>query len=392
MKSKHAGNNEDAVDRGILAGAYAAAGFPNKEIAKRLSWSAGQASREVAQCEAEGYIIRQPEYVPGTKPFPANVLEQIQQGPEARSCDDVLRRIAETNHVPPIWNVRVVPSKRWAGKNASADARRKYLCKQIAGDIKKEIGKAKVCAVAWGETLKSLVDSMEAPFPSPHRAIHFVPVRGEPIGTSASISSPSMLARQLDAKFNGGAMPISLVGVPALIPAGFSDEERLAVQKYAERSKDYKKFFVSRGSNLRFDSVITSVGSVGIQANEELDGFGHYTQECINLWGLDKGWLKQNVVGDLAGVFLPRAKNPSKEWDDLMKQWLGINKEDLKNCVQSSSRRTRRPGVIVVAWGGRERAEVIVLAAELGLISQLFVDLELANQIHMLCNEKLANK
>lgn len=84
------------------------------------------------------------------------------------------------------------------------------------------------------------------------------------------------------------------------------------------------------------------------------------------------------IVGDMAGVSLPRA-GISNVQDGVVRHldrcWLGLARDHLKRCASSG-----KPGVIVCAFDPR-KAEAVVRACQLGLVSRLVISSALAQAL-----------
>ena len=110
-----------------------------------------------------------------------------------------------------------------------------------------------------------------------------------------------------------------------------------------------------------------------------------YTRSAWHTMRLDPvpGWWEK-VAGDLGGNFLPRDptnldhENLSRE---LNEQWLGVK---LKHFKQVAAKARKRPGpglgVVVIAHG-KAKAAALRQAIELGCVTRIIVDDELAGEL-----------
>ena len=93
--------------------------------------------------------------------------------------------------------------------------------------------------------------------------------------------------------------------------------------------------------------------------------------------------LEKLVVGDLGGVLFPRPDLDARgrrEVEALNKMWTGVKRDHLVRIAQAAARSTR-PGVIVAAIGGEDRAEIIAEVIRQGLVNELIIDRSLSDAL-----------
>jgi DNA-binding transcriptional regulator LsrR (DeoR family) len=131
----------------------------------------------------------------------------------------------------------------------------------------------------------------------------------------------------------------------------------------------------------RVDSLLTAVGT----SNHPM-GFIH--DELLKAGStpakkLTSSGLQKLVAGDLGGVLVPRPGLQARERkvvDALNEMWTGAKLPHLERIARQASRSTR-PGIIVVAMGDADRAEIIAEAVRHGLVNELIIDRTLAEAL-----------
>jgi DNA-binding transcriptional regulator LsrR (DeoR family) len=116
----------------------------------------------------------------------------------------------------------------------------------------------------------------------------------------------------------------------------------------------------------QLDAIVTSCGNAH-----------HYNQfwttEMTRL-GVSPEKLNSLTRGNIGGVLLAREDLGCKDQDllaDLARRWTGIKLQHYQQCAR------REPGVILLALG-YNKAEVVLHCVELGLVTELVIDEELA--------------
>lgn len=278
----------------------------------------------------------------------------------------------------PAPDVYVVPE-------TSAPAERVAFNEQAARHVRDmlQAGAPKHVGVAWGPSVAGVLDgllaygSVLAPEGQGSPKLRVVPLSGDPIGKSLSLSS-SNLAERLTAYLvpdPADRKLLSLSSIPAFIPRkDFSDDERRALRKFISLSDDYGEIFGSEGQRRplvdRLDVVLTGVS----RRDEPL---GYSAQDLLRTTGIEPADLQSVAVGDIGGVFLRRRKSRGQSTllDEIERDhWTGVKKSHLRGCAdRARSSKERSAGVIVVA-SGAQKAECVMTAVGERLVNHLVID------------------
>jgi DNA-binding transcriptional regulator LsrR (DeoR family) len=255
--------------------------------------------------------------------------------------------------------------------------------------------------VAYGETIRALISGIARIENArrPHNSITFIPLRGDPPGAIDTRTSPTSLSMEcrdvVDAHNRRSSTnqpkARSLAGVPAIIPAHFTRTESKAVRKLAECSREYTAIFGKNGDGARLidrvDCIITSIGSVD-------EGLGDYSREYLRAWAVGQKWEHMNLLGDLAGILIPRPTLSTAEVKEVLRRessWIGANRDVFQKCASKAADR-KKPGVIVVAWGGAKKAAALYEACvTLNMVNHLVLDCALEDHLYEIVEEKGAS-
>jgi DNA-binding transcriptional regulator LsrR (DeoR family) len=93
--------------------------------------------------------------------------------------------------------------------------------------------------------------------------------------------------------------------------------------------------------------------------------------------------LKKLVVGDIGGVLIPRPGLDAparREVEQLQKMWTGVQLHHLERIARAAAKGSR-PGVIIAAIGGDDRAEIIAEVIRYGLVNELVIDRPLSEAL-----------
>ena len=291
--------------------------------------------------------------------IPAENMDQI----EARFVFQP--RLAERLNRRPLREVRVVMAHG-----------RKEFGYQAAMYVASYIRRARICGVAWGQDVASVVSGMEDIWDSSLPAsVEFFPVRGEPLGRGPVLESPTYLCRVLGGFVNGRGAPgpPSLLGIPALIPLFRKDDSRKfkAAKRAFMEFPAFERIFSRDGLLARADTVLLSVGSAGVTG-----ALSSWTQSCLA--GLCKPgkWPDAGRInGDIAGIALRRPDFASdKTLDAVDERWLGLSRGDLLRVAKGD------PGVILCAYDP-SKSDAVLNACRNELVSQLVVSAALAKEM-----------
>jgi DNA-binding transcriptional regulator LsrR (DeoR family) len=272
--------------------------------------------------------------------------------------------------------------------------------------IRKLLCKSSSVGVSWGGTIDAITGGIEQSRRSstPRRPVFMLPVCGEPLGYTVGTVrlSATSLATRLAVAINGSAKHTrSLSAVPSFIPIDFRDEAAGAlsevdvVKKLMGRVPSHAEIFggespviSNRGKTRRpwikrLSMVLTSVGLDGIP-------FGQGSAAYLKAAGLSPECVRQLASTDISGIILERA-NLSVENTRLLQRiqnhWTGITLRDLQACAGRARRRptSRGRGVgVVVAAIGRQKAGAILECLTRGIVSHLFIDTDLQDQLNKL--------
>ena len=254
------------------------------------------------------------------------------------------------------------------------------------------MAQASVMGVTWGRTVHGLVVALREHLAGPlrqDRPIRFVPLCGEPLkDTDDRIErSSSALAASLHELINGtragGGSPPSLRGVPAFIPSGFNGTEVKTIRRFMRQFVGYAAVFGEEGGGRRdapladqVDTVLTSVGVVNARYR------GIFLSERVQLGEVSERELTESVIGDMGGLIVAQRKlTPvqARRIDAMNERWTGIKQRDIERCAEAAAHSTH-PGVVVLATEGN-RKDMVLRCIELGLINQLIISRELADEL-----------
>jgi DNA-binding transcriptional regulator LsrR (DeoR family) len=251
-----------------------------------------------------------------------------------------------------------------------------------AGRMQELLPRMRLVGVTWGKTIARLVDGLRQlnpQAPSLPRPVQFVPLTGEPLAFPDPETSSSTLAHRLGEVFTPGAHSLhSLAAVPAFIPAKFPRKSQATIRNFIAEIAGYRAVFEPAGPDRktqeplvdRLDAIVTGVGTVSAGVS------GRLLDDRVAAEGVTKEELQERAVGDIGGVFLPRAaRDPVVR--GINERWTGVRLEHLARCATAAADDPQRVGVVVVAIG-RAKVEVTLACVRAGLITELILDHDLA--------------
>lgn len=369
-------------------------GVIQTDIAHALGVTEPTIGRWIKQCEKEGYLENVLRF--HDQYLSAGQRDQVDALVEATDLRDDLRDVAIGRNTTPLRRIRVYDTGSHGHGDDEWSARRVLFGHRVARDVLDLILTSRVCAVAWGHTVAGIIEGiaeLTATFDKPKPAIEFFPVRGDPLGAIDARTSPSALCAQLGAIVNHAAAGHvrSLAGVPAVIPevqARFEGEaDAEVIKRYAGLSKAYDEIYGAGNRRSEIDCILTTIGAISQGKQRAREGFGVYTKDCLETWGVNNAWLSTHVLGDCAGVFVERPglrEEDRQDFERMSLKWLGISLEDFQRCARDAENK-KRPGVIVAALGDVDRARVVFeCCTRLGIVNELFVDYEMKRHLEML--------
>jgi DNA-binding transcriptional regulator LsrR (DeoR family) len=266
----------------------------------------------------------------------------------------------------------------------SWNARLRRFGEAAATRLQELLPHLRLVGVAWGATIARLVDGVRQlnPHPPSLRApVQFIPLTGEPLTFPDPETSSSTLAHRLNEILGGQGAFHSLAAVPAFIPAKFSPHSRKAIRQFIAEIAGYRVIFERRGADGdpqepladRVDAIITGVGTVAAGVS------GRLLDDRLVAEGLTKEELRERVIGDIGGVFLPRSAR-DRVVEGINERWAGVRLEHFARCALGAARGAGRVGVIVLAVG-RSKAEVVLECVRAGLVNELLLDHDLAQAL-----------
>ena len=259
--------------------------------------------------------------------------------------------------------------------------RRARFGRIAAGRLIGLIEGSKVVGVAWGRTIKSLVNGIEASRQPIRRArpIEFAPVCAELVALAQYEYSSSRLADALDEAFNGTAgKAVQLTGFPAYIPRHYDQSMRASIWRFISDTPGHNRVFSGPDALIhRMDMLISSVGSSRMPVRGSFE-------ELVMASGLRADDLRQLVVGDLGGILIPRdglstaSENLIEDLNDI---WTGIKTEHVRAIAKRAIENPASSGVVVVAIQA-ERGDTAFELICRGLVNELILDHAAAKQLH----------
>jgi DNA-binding transcriptional regulator LsrR (DeoR family) len=285
--------------------------------------------------------------------------------------------------------IKVISGTRRGETKKQIERRLNHFAPGAALELSEWLEKCGRVGVAWGGTLSAVIGQMNAIGTRGRKSrIQVIPTCGEPLGFNASEDSSSRLAAGLALALNGDSpAPLSLAGVPALIPREFLDRDEIGViRNLLNHAPAYRLIFGPLHPGNRdgtplikaLDALITSVGwSRSRMAEREMRIVGKWTDRQRAL-----------LLGDIGGALLPRPNLSAAEKEEfarLTALTTGLRIEHLKHLArtarESAAQHTHGvPGVIVVTIG-KGKASLTYEAIRLGLVNQLICDGELASAL-----------
>lgn len=261
------------------------------------------------------------------------------------------------------------------------EQRRTRFGRMAAGRLIELIEKSSIIGVAWGRTIRSLVDGIEAsrqPIDASH-PIEFAAVCAELVALAQHECSSSRLADALDQVFNGTlGNAAQLTGFPAYIPRHYDKKMRASIWRFISDTPGHNRVFSGADALInQMDMLISSVGSSNMPV---LGSF----EELIVASGLTADQLRQLIVGDLGGILIPRndlSKASEKLIEDLNKIWTGIKTEHVIEMVHRAKENPLMSGVVVVAIQA-ERGDTAFELVSRGMVNELILDQAAAKQLH----------
>jgi DNA-binding transcriptional regulator LsrR (DeoR family) len=370
--------NEEALQAAYLCAKH---DMTQADIGRVLGGlSQSRVSRLLQRAEDLGVLKRTYQFNPDGIP-PASI-DQLKRLVEPRSLIDVLARIQSPNGVQ-VRGVYVVDSGG-SGTSARAwDMRLSRFGRAAARPLVELMSRSAVFACTWGKTISSLVtNGKREQWQRIAPTIRFVPVCGEPRDHADDRDTSSHLAERLHELVHSTAVLPSLTGVPALIGRRYGETKRRGILRFVEDAGSYREVFGGKAPLIgQVDSLLTAVGP-------SQRPMGFFFEELLMAGStaskkLTGQMLEKLVVGDIGGVLIPRRDldaRGSREVKRLTGMWTGVKLHHFQRIARAAARSTR-PGVIVAAIGGDDRAEILAEVIRDGLVNELIIDRTLSDAL-----------
>ncbi|HMQ95115.1 MAG TPA: sugar-binding domain-containing protein [Amaricoccus sp.] len=261
--------------------------------------------------------------------------------------------------------------------------RRTRLGRLAAGRMVELIEKSRIVGVAWGRTIKSVVEGIQAsrlPITASER-IEFAAVCAELVSLAQHGYSSSILAGALSEIFNGepGSGP-QLTGFPAYVPRHYAPDMRQSIWRFVRETPGHRRVFSGAGALIhRMDMLLSSVGSTSRPVLGSFD-------ELVAAAGIPAERITTLVAGDLGGILIPRANLSPDETrlvDDLNEMWTGLHLDHVRDIAARGDKDPATAGVVVVAVGAG-RAGVILELIRGNLVNEVIMDHAGANELRTL--------
>lgn len=355
------------------------------EIGKVLGdLSQPQVSRLLAHAEQQNYLVIEQRFA--REMFDDEWIREIEQLLNPPQLVDDLQRFCALNRVafPGLRTFESGPGNT----DVRLLQRRMRFGKMAAGRIVELIEKSRIVGVAWGRTIRSVLDGIQASH-LPLRAtqhIEFAAVCAELVSLAQSGHSSSMLASALGGIFN--SQPCErpqLTAFPAYIPARYDEAVRQSIWTYINDTAGYQRVFSGPDALIdRMDLMITSVGS----SNSPIHGS---FEELVKAGEVDAARLRKLVLGDLAGILIPRpdlAEADVRTIHQLNELSTGIRLDHVRAIAERGFARPDCAGVVVLALRS-ERAEIVLELVRQQLVNELIIDHTAARALQDLLSARL---
>jgi DNA-binding transcriptional regulator LsrR (DeoR family) len=340
-----------------------AGGAPPERLAAETGLAAEAVLRALCDARDAGHLPPRPRaQAPGARRGPRSLLELLQ----ARS--------------PSLRNVTVRQSRDPAAgrESGSWGERSKRFGREVAPLLVSLLSRVSHVGVAWGQTVADAIAGLERACDAPprlHDPLRCVATAGGFVGelNVRAESCSSILVSRLAEAINGDWKHMyTLHGVEAFISFIDGAEEIELRRKHISRYPNYQAIFGGpdqAGVIHQLDAIVTSCGNAH-----------HYNA----LWSIElprlnvtPAWLNSLTHGNIGGVLLERedlSPEDSAALRGIARRWTGITREHYEQCAR------RSPGVILLALGAN-KADVVLKCAELGLVTELIIDEDLASAI-----------
>jgi DNA-binding transcriptional regulator LsrR (DeoR family) len=355
-------------------------GYRAKDIVQLLDGATGtQVTILTTEAARDGYLDRAPAFhrekcTPQELEELDNLDLSIQLRERLRAAA-IGRGVAESH---ALRRIRVLPSGGWGHSQESLMRRLEYFASCVASELLARIAESSVLGVTWGTTLATAVEAVSHLDLTPLRngGRRFIATCGEPFSMEPFLASSSHIAERLDMLQGGEGVNVStLRGLPAFIPREF---HRDVILRFIHGHTAFGRIFGyspaerQKSAISELDTVLTSVGTLE-------DPPSKFVGELVAKSKRSLEYLRQLTMGDIGGALIEHPKlspTAEKNFQHIADMWIGISAQDLAGVVARSAG-TAKPGVVVLAIG-KNKVNIVHECVSRGLVSQLFVDQDLA--------------
>lgn len=291
-------------------------------------------------------------------------------------------------------------------KGANEREKTAHFARQAAPYVKGLFDRASSCGVTWGGMLFNMVAALRAlavPPPWADRVLEIVPLSGEPLGDDPTSFSSSILSHDLGKLANGENYNARSLGmVPAFIPerdqrgSRFKAPEEEVIWRFIGLVRSYDEIFGTPGKEISerrpvaesLDMILTSVGP----ADRPL---GFINGRLLETGKVTTEELMELIFGDIGGVCIPRPGLSARQrarLESVTNRWTGLKCDHLEACATRAAEGdplSGKPGVVVISRGA-DRAQCVYEAVKRGLINQLVIDEELAQDLDQISKRDAA--
>ncbi len=390
-----------------------------KDLADELGISAASVSRLKQDCIDSGLIVVESRHTLSEKQIgEANLLlsaprvEKKLAAIASRANQRVKPRVF-VFHTKPLSHLDDIRYTKWDEAlelfgRAVARTVRNQLSSWLAKKQKTNKQAKVIAGVTWGRALWELSEGMEKLERVKQPDFEFVPLVGEPVSnlpfreasksedrtsTDRYVHRLKLSSSYLAAKFNyltrgsvSGSK--SLRGIMGAVPRVYEENEIEDVKAFVRRLPPYLEIFgddlsppdEKAGSALcwEVDCILASIGWNPKKSTKRFwyDEFLHTILDRDEQKSLQK---KEGIVGDVGLVFVTKRNGDHPVLDNLERRWMGANREHLRHCAMLAE---KGEALGTMCFGiGVERSETIIAAVKEGLISQLYIDWNTAQQL-----------
>jgi len=341
--------------------------------------------------------IKQELYVP--QRYRGKRESEIQRVILEVDIQDSIRSILRSDN--PFCDVRVYPSSESDPSDSKNwDAALVGFSKFAGARLVELAGKSTIFGCTWGRTVYSVAERFIDVWPcNSRRDTIVIPTWGEPLKKgehnsdvyTKPISSTEIAVRMREVINRGQPLPAtpSLLGVPAIVPMTFSDDQTKTIKELMLTADGYSAIFgkstQTKGQIDKMDGLLTAAG-----APKPRERF--WSEAVLKSGGFstkERELLFEGVIGDIGGVLLPKLDASEEQLELLTKiqnRWLGISEKHILECAKRG-RIGGPPGVVLCAVGA-SRAETVFECLIRKMANHLLIDFHLAQRLLTIIEER----